>query len=180
MTLSHFFKITLAASLLFCGPLSFAGTLTPADADITQAIYSKIKKENALSDSKVDITSHDGVVTLTGEVDTNNQAEKIIQIAGSVKNVKDVETQDLKIKNGKYNLQDLAITAKVKGMFEREKLFGNKDISSTNLSVKTTNGTVYLTGTVKTKKQATNAVKYAKTVVGVKKVESTLEVKPTE
>ncbi len=74
-------------------------------------------------------------------------------------------------------MSDTAITAKVKGMYVREKLFGDKDISVMGVNVETTNGVVYLTGTVENQLQADNAVKLAKSIHGVKKVESKLEVK---
>ncbi|MBV8802896.1 MAG: BON domain-containing protein, partial [Gammaproteobacteria bacterium] len=55
-------------------------------------------------------------------------------------------------------LTDTYITAKVKGLFIREKLFGKKDIAAINISVETKNGIVYLSGRVDNNDQIKNAI----------------------
>lgn len=82
------------------------------------------------------------------------------------------------VKQSEHSVEDTAITAKVKGIYMREKLFSEKDISMTGVSVETTNGVVYLTGSVKTQAEVNNAIKLAKSIQGVKKVESKLNVMP--
>jgi len=82
------------------------------------------------------------------------------------------------VKQSERSVEDTAITAKVKGIYMREKLFSEKDISMTGVSVETTNGVVYLTGSVKTQAEVNNAIKLAKSIQGVKKVESKLNVMP--
>ncbi len=173
-------KVIILTSALLCCPLSYAGTLTPADAAIVSDINTKFAADKTTSNLKVQVTSHDGVVTLTGNVNTDAEADKLIQLAESAPDVKDVKTPHLTVKESKHSMSDTAITAKVKGMYVREKLFGDKDISVWSVSVETTNGIVYLTGTVATKAEADNAVKYAKSIHGVKKVDSKLEVKPAD
>jgi hyperosmotically inducible protein len=171
-------KIIILTLVFLCCPLSNAGTLTPADAEIVSDINAKFAADNTTSDLKVKVSSHAAVVTLSGKVNTDEEADKLIQIAESTQGVKDVKTQNLTVKNSKHRMSDTVITAKVKGIYVREKLFGDKDIAVMGVSVETTNGIVYLTGTVETKTEADNAVKYAKSVKGVKKVVSKLEVKP--
>lgn len=165
-------------SLFLCCSLSYAGTLTPADAAIVADINAKVAADKTTSGLKVSITSHDGVVTLTGHVNTDTEVDKLIQIAESNPDVKDVETNQLKIKKSKHTMSDITITAKVKAMYVKEKLFGDKDISVMGVSVETVNGVVFLTGAVENQMEADNAVKYAKSVEGVKSVDSKLEVKP--
>lgn len=82
------------------------------------------------------------------------------------------------VADSKNAMSDTGITTKVKGAFVKEKLFGDKEMSVTGVNVETVNGVVTLTGTVDTQAQADNAVKIAKTVDGVKQVNSKLEVKP--
>lgn len=74
-------------------------------------------------------------------------------------------------------LSDTAITARVKEEFIAEKLFGDNEISSLTISVKTVHGIVYLSGTADNKDQLNTAISLAKQVPGVKKVESKVKVK---
>jgi len=71
---------------------------------------------------------------------------------------------------------DTAITAKIKGLYISEKVFGDKDISVLGVSVETKNSVVYLKGHVTSEDQANNAVKIAKAVKGVSKVVFNLKV----
>src|SRR5262245_35462349 len=74
-------------------------------------------------------------------------------------------------------LSDTAITARVKEEFIAEKLFGDHEISSLTISVKTVHGVVYLSGKADNKEQLNTAIKLAKQVRGVKKVESKVKIK---
>lgn len=84
------------------------------------------------------------------------------------------------VKQSERSVQDTAITAKIKGIYIREKLFSEKDISMTGVNVETISGVVYLTGSVKTQAEVDNAIKLAKSIDGVKKVESKLNVMPSK
>jgi len=77
----------------------------------------------------------------------------------------------------KHPLSDTAITAKVKEKFIQEKFFDKKNVKPMSVHVKTINGIVYLTGKVRTKEQADNAVSIAQSVSGVKEVKSKIKVK---
>ncbi len=170
-------KIIILASAFLYFPLSYADANTPTDSEIVSAIQAKFAADKTTSDLTVHVSSNAGVVTLTGKVNTDAEADKLIQTAESTQGVSDVESSQLTDKKSKHVMADSAITAKVKGLYVREKLFGDKDISVMGVKVDTTNGVVYLTGTVETQAEADNAVKLAKSINGVKKVESKLEVK---
>lgn len=173
-----FMKAIFLTAVFVFSPFSYAEKSDSTDASIVSSINSAFASDKSISDLKVKVSSHNGVVTLKGKVNTDTEADKLIQTASSTPGVTDVKTSSLTVKESKHSMADTAITAKVKGMYVREKLFGDKDISVMGVSVETTNGVVYLTGTVNTQAEADNAVKYAKSVSGVKKVESKLEVKP--
>lgn len=171
-------KAVVMASALLVAPLSFADVNTPSDSEIVSAIQSKIAADKTTSDLHVQVSSNNGVVTLSGKVHTDAEADKLVQIAESIQGVQDVDSK-LTDQKSKSFTNDSMITAKVKGMYVREKLYGDKDISVTGIKVITTNGTVYLTGNVDNQDQADNAVKLAKSVKGVKNVESKLVVQPS-
>jgi len=91
--------------------------------------------------------------------------------------VKDVEADKLKVKESNHPFSDMAITSKIKGMFIKEKLFSDKDVAAMSISVETTDGVVTLSGDADSQKQADNAKAIAKSVKGVKQVESRINVK---
>ncbi|GKX63624.1 BON domain-containing protein [Pragia fontium] len=70
-------------------------------------------------------------------------------------------------------MDDSGITAKIK-----TKLLEAKDIKSTGVSVKTTDGVVYLTGHVASQAESEHIVKVVGAVEGVKSVKNDLVVKP--
>ncbi len=74
-------------------------------------------------------------------------------------------------------MNDAYITAKIKGQFIQAKIFSDKDVAVTLVSVETNDGVVHLSGTVDNEKQINNAIKLAESIKGVKKVESRLTVK---
>ena len=73
-------------------------------------------------------------------------------------------------KSGAY-VDDSWITTKVKS-----DLLATKDISSTNISVKTTKGVVTLTGTAKTATESNKAAQVARGVSGVTIVENDIRI----
>lgn len=162
--------------LLFC-QISYADIASVSDTALVTTIQSKLAEDKTLSDLNIRISSKDGVITLAGKVNTDEEADKLIQIAETTPGVTDVKTSELSVKQSKHTMSDTAITAKVKAKYLREKVFGDKDISLMGVNVETTNGIVYLSGTVDTQEEADNAIKFAKEVQNVKKVESKLEVK---
>lgn len=141
------------------------------DAIITNSIKSHIKASKTLSKLNVRVNTRKGVVTFSGHIDSDSQADSLIQLAQSIIGVKDVDASKLTIKASHQPLSDMLITAKIKGLFIREKIFGTKDINAIDISVETKNGVVYLTGAIDNKQQIKNAIKLAQTVQGVKRVE---------
>jgi hyperosmotically inducible protein len=178
MKVVNIFKLSVLAVSMSLSLNLYAASMNASDTSIVANIQHHFAAEQATSGVNVTILSHDGVVTLAGKVDTDGEASKLIQIAESTHGVKDVNGDSLQIKESKQPYADTAITAKVKGTFIREKLFGDKDVAVMGVTVETTNGVVYLTGDVADQAQADNAIKLAKSVKGVKSVESKLIVKP--
>jgi len=169
--------ITTFVVLTF-GINTYAKPVIIPDSEIINSIKSKLASEKTTEDLKITIKSKLGIVTLSGKVNTDNEASKTIEIAESTPGVKDTDATHLTIKQSKHPIADTVITAKVKGSFIREKLLGDRDISVTSIYVETTNGVVYLTGKVDSQAEIDNAIKLAKAINGVKSVDSKLEVNP--
>ena len=171
-------------SLVFCAMVSFGSLQAIADSDhpmddamITTKVKAKMLTDKRVSALKIEVTTEDGVVHLAGNVKTDNEASAAIEAVNSTEGVVDVDISDLKVKSSKTPFADTAVTAKVKGTFIREKLFGEKSIGVTNIHVETKEEVVYLSGKADSEDQAKNAEKLAKSVKGVKEVKSSIKVK---
>lgn len=142
------------------------------DAAITKTLKKMISESKTLSNLGVEVSTTKGVVMLTGTVDSDTQASSLVERAESIVGVSDVDTSKLIVKDSQHPLTDTYITAKIKGLFIREKLFGEKDIAAINTSVETKDGVVYLSGIVDNQQQINNAIEIIKKYIPeVKKVE---------
>lgn len=167
---------TITAADQKSGLIDAVGNITPkGDQVITNSIQNYINNSKTLSSLNITVKTQRGVVTLSGTVDSNSQASTLIALAESIIGVKDVHS-NLHVAQGSQMLADTIITAKIKGLLIREKLFGEKDISAINTQVETKNGVVYLTGYVDNKAQINNAITIIrKNVPEVKRVEYNLQ-----
>jgi hyperosmotically inducible periplasmic protein len=150
-----------------------------SDSAITTQVKAKLLAEPAVSSLNISAETNNGVVKLSGTVPTDKEASVAIQVAESVNGVKDVDASQLQVQQSGQPMTDAAITAKVKGMFIREKLFGDNPVNVTGINVETKNGVVYLTGHA-TKAQIDNAKRLAKSVKGVKRVASRVKEDPSQ
>lgn len=164
-------KSLVLSTALFAAQV-FANQPHVSDKDIVANIQQKISADSEVSNTNVNISSNKGEVNLSGTVDTDQQASTLVEIAQSTPGVDDVDTPDLKVKDSSQPMTDAYITAKVKGLFLREKLFSEKDIAAMSVDVETKDGVVHLAGTADSKAEIQNAIHLAKSVKGVKKVES--------
>ena len=87
-------RITSAAAGLALGALTLlAGAATadpPSDASITDAIQHELAHEEIVPFNRIDVTTQDGIVTLTGSVSTvaaRNQAERRTSIVRGVRSI---------------------------------------------------------------------------------------------
>lgn len=167
--------LTIFISVLFIN-MAYADVVA-ADAEITAAVQSKITNEAALSGTDITVSTANGVVSLSGSVESNAQASTAIELAQSTAGVTDVNITTLAVKGvSDQPLADTLITAKIKGMFIQQKLFGDVDISAMAINVETNNGVVTLSGKADNQTQVDNAITIAKSVTGVKSVKSTVQI----
>jgi hyperosmotically inducible periplasmic protein len=163
-------SIILSASLISSMPVFAASAVK--DTVITGAVKAKFVQDQSISRDNIKVSTKNGIVYLSGVARTQADASAAIQLAESVSGVKDVNASHLKVANSKQPMTDTAITAKVKGLFIREKLFGDQDVAVMSINVKTNNGIVALTGSADNQEQADTAIRLAKSVKGVRRVES--------
>jgi hyperosmotically inducible protein len=178
MTNKKLTALATGAVLLIC---SSAVVFADSDANnmvgdsvITTKIKAKMAADKEVSSLSVGVETNNGVVTLSGSVPTDREASKAVEIAESTDGVKNVDAANLTVQKSGQPVTDAVITAKVKGTFVREKVFGDAPISVTGIKVETKDGVVYLAGHA-TRAQAGNAERLAKNIDGVTKVVSRIK-----
>lgn len=157
---------------------STAGNVV-SDSAITTQVKAQLLGDQAVSSLNISVETNNGVVKLSGTVPTDKEASEAIQVAESVDGVKNVDYSQLKVQKSGQGMTDAAITAKVKGTFIREKLFGNNPVTVTGIKVETKNSVVYLTGHA-TKAQIATAKQLAKSVEDVKRVVNRVKEDPAQ
>ncbi len=140
------------------------------------AITAKVKA--ALVDQSTDISvkTDQKVVTLSGFVESQAQAEEAVKVAKGVEGVTSVSdklhVRDAKEGSVKGYAGDTATTSEIKA-----KLLADDIVPSRHVKVETTDGVVQLSGTVDSQAQSDRAESIAKAVDGVKSVKNDLKTK---
>ncbi len=135
--------IMLITSGVYAAPLS--------DKAISKIITGLLVEENDIPNTHIKVKVDQKIIYLSGDVDAKLQADRIIELAASIKSVVDVNTDNLNIKDSREFLSDAFITAKTKGKIKY--LAINSRIAEHYiLHVETTNKVVHIFGDVKSEK----------------------------
>lgn len=145
------------------------------DAAITAKVKGLLAVESDIRSLKISVTTKEGVVHLGGTVDTRLQQSRIIELAQSVKGVKDVNESELKVTSSNNFFEDALITAKAKGKIMQ---LANEDkiAKGYDLHVETTNGVVHIFGKVTDRNDINIVEKSVSDISDVKKVETNIDV----
>lgn len=161
------YRLALLLALILTAALAFACASTSMGADMDDSEISAAV-EDALADSAVNkysigVTTEDGVVTLSGQVDEAVARDAAVAIAEGTEGVDEV-IDELQV--GKRDLgergSDAWITTKV-----TTKLTADPQINPFGLRVKVNRGKLVLSGKVPTESARDEAVKLAQSVEGV-------------
>ena len=146
------------------------------DSSITAKVKAALVDHDSIKSTDISVKTDKKVVTLSGFVESQAQAEEAVKVAKGVEgvtsvsdklHVKDSKSQDMKGYAG-----DTATTSEIKA-----KLLADDIVPSRKVKVETTDGVVQLSGTVDSQAQSTRAESIAKAVDGVKSVKNDLKVK---
>ncbi|WP_337262488.1 MULTISPECIES: molecular chaperone OsmY [unclassified Serratia (in: enterobacteria)] len=147
------------------------------DSATTAKVKSALVEDKAIKSTDISVVTEKGVVTLSGFVSSQAQAERAVAAAGKVAGVKSVSdklhVKDEATQSVKAYVGDTATTSELKA-----KLLADDIVPSRHVKVETTDGVVQLSGTVKTQAQSERAESIAKAIDGVKSVKNDLAVKP--
>lgn len=144
------------------------------DSTITAKVKAALVDHESIKSTDISVKTDQKVVTLSGFVESQAQAEEAVKVAKGVEGVTSVSdklhVRDSKSTSVKGYAGDTATTSEVKA-----KLLADDIVPSRKVKVETTDGVVQLSGTVDSKAQSDRAESIAKAVDGVKSVKNTLK-----
>lgn len=148
------------------------------DATLTTRVKAALLDDPATQALAIDVDAKDGVVQLSGFVESRAQTDKAAEIAQAVPGVRsvdnklDMRTGGTQAPAGKVGaVDDSAITGQIK-----EVLLGDPYMNDIDVAVVTRNGEVQLSGFVPNRDLADDVIAAAHKIEGVKNVVSTLTV----
>jgi osmotically-inducible protein OsmY len=151
------------------------------DAGITGTIKTRLAADTRVRASEINVDTAKGVVTLTGNVDSQEAKDSALQLARSTSGVRDVkdmisvkvasETGEAPDPNRTVGerIDDAGITMRVKG-----RLLDDPLVKGMKIDVDTRDGVVFLTGSVPNEAERKQAIELARTTEGVKDVQANL------
>ena len=144
------------------------GAPSKEDAATTQRVEAALRARNLLNTHQIQVETREGVVQLSGFVESEDMQEQALETARTVEGVASVRN-DLVVPEKKPTLgaalDDTIIAAKV-----REELKDNAANSAGDIQVEVSSGVVQLSGFVPTVEAKTRAADVASTVEGVRDV----------
>ncbi len=178
--------------------IAFGGTENPqfasdraAQANELSDIWIKSKLvttytlNSRLNPFAIEVEVNQGIVTLSGTVETNVDRDLAVELARGVSGVNDVmnllQLDDTLVPHAKHErdfadyVNDANVTAQVK-----LRLLWNATTEGLRINVTTRDGIVTLSGTVDSEARRNLAIRIARDTQGVREVVAELEVKPTE
>lgn len=147
------------------------------DIVISKNFISQYKSGTGMNGSSISVRTFQGVASLYGNVNSETEANRSVEIAAAIPGVKDVDATHLKVNESSYPMKDDYLAAKIKGMFMQKRIILNHSASSSDISVEADNGVILLSGKAANLQQVKHAIEIAKSVSGVKQVRSRIEIK---
>jgi len=154
-----------------------------SDPVITTKVKAQLMANETVRPYKLEVTTNAGVVTITGNIDSQEAKDRALEIAKQTKGVIDVvdmiavrtasgtgEAPDPDRTLGE-TLDDASITLRVKA-----RLLDDPLVKGLKIDVDTREGVVFLTGSVQSPAEKDKAIQLAKDTKGVKDVKVNLSV----
>lgn len=180
-------RIRFAAVLLCL--VAFTTACAQSDAGITTSVKSQLTTDDLVKARNIDVDTNDRVVTLTGDVHSEQEEAKALEIARGTRGVVDV-VDNLSVApfaepspaptTGRYGETpggvdrpklDAGVTAEIK-----TRLLADRMVSGLKIDVDTKDRVVTLTGTVSSQAERERALEIARGVEDVVRVEDKLTI----
>lgn len=142
------------------------------DAGITTVVEASLESNDLVKAKQVEVETREGVVYLTGVVDTDDSQREAARVAWRTEGVTGV-VNGLTVGERTVGswLDDVTISSKVKS-----KLIANSEIKAGDIDVGSSQGVVTLIGRVSTSTIKSDAERIARATTGVKDVKNELVV----
>jgi hyperosmotically inducible periplasmic protein len=163
--------------------LSLVMSCGSTDTGITSKVKAKLAADDIVKASQIEVATSNGVVTLTGNVDSEEAKNRALQLAkdtSGVVNVVDMIAARRASGSGDApdpdrtmgeTIDDTGITMSVKS-----KLLDDPLVKGLKIDVDTRERVVYLTGTVGSDDERQKAIQLAKDTKGVRDVQANLTI----
>ena len=175
--MKHGFQV-VAGSLIGLGLLALAGCASSmvakntqhADAGVTSVIEASLEANDKVKEGQIEVQTREGVVYLTGVVDTEEARREAGRVSWRTEGVDGV-VNDLTVgeRTVGSRIDDVVISSKVKS-----KLLANSEIRARDIDVSSSQGVVTLIGRVSSKTISSDAERIARGTVGVTDVNNEL------
>jgi hyperosmotically inducible protein len=145
------------------------------DAALLTSVKSALASDPITDAGEINVDVNRGIVKLSGFVDSSKEQAQAVQVARSVKGVKEVQNDIAVQKKNESTgdaIDDSVLTAKVKTA-----LITSPDTKAHQINVETKQGVVQMSGFVDSAAAKAAATTVAKSVTGVKGVKNELSVK---
>ena len=175
----------LRALLLLVAAVSLVACATP-DSVVTGKIRAQMLTDETVRAANLNVDTQDGVVTVTGTVQTQETKDQAMRIIRETKGVLDVVDM-ISVRVSEHygdapepertvgeRIDDAAITIRVKNQ-----LLGDPVVVGTKIDVDTRDGVVYLTGSAKSQAVKAKAIELASRTRGVRNVQANIAVTNT-
>lgn len=169
--------------LILATGLSLVVSCASTDAGLTTKVKSSFVTDDAIKASQIDVTTNEGVVTLTGNVDSEATKNRAIELARATKGVvKVIDRLSAREVSGSGDAPDTdrtigeAITDSGITMSVKSRLLDDPQVKGLRIDVDTRDGVVYLTGSVGSDVERQKAVQISKDTKGVRDVQSNLTI----
>ena len=173
-TRTGFLAIVLIAVFGACTKQGDQSSSDRNDATLAANVKANVIKDNMLSATEIQVNASDGVVQLSGTVDSVNALQRAEQLAKSSKGVKSVRNK-LEVQNNQQtaelSIDDAVLTTKVKAALRPD-----NDLSGLAISVDAAGGMVELMGSARNELEREKAEQLAIDIEGVNSVYNLIEV----
>lgn len=159
--------ISVMLMICFRSPC-FAAGHDIADRDITSAVELELLMSEAVAAHLIDVTTNEGIVTLSGSVNTILARDQAIKIAESVKGVRSIID--------KLSIMPVSRTDNQIRQDVESALLADPATDSYEIKTAVKNGTVTLTGTVESWAEKQLTAQVAKGVKGIKAVKNSVSI----
>jgi len=170
-TLGLALVLALTMTTVACSTTQSAGGQVD-DAELASKVKAKLAADPEVNPFEIDVDVNDGVVRLSGSVDTAADRTEAGRLAADTSGVVSVNNElTVGDKTAGETIDDASIVARLK-----TKLAADLEVAATNIDVDSEKGVVTLSGMVKTANAKAEAEKLAKGTKGVTHVHNRLKV----